>query len=109
MPDFTLLAYAVVWFSLVALVASWHHHVPRAAVPIVRRRIDNQRHTLTLVGADGRVNPARYESFPDYPAALTQQRRLARLGQASIVTHTDSGEVRIDYPTMLGPFGRIYY
>lgn len=109
MTDFTLLAYGVVWAASIAVVARWHRDVPRAAVPLLRRAIDSQRHTLTLVGADGRLNPTRYESFPNYPQALTHQRRLARSGQASVVTHTDSGEVRIDFATMLGPFGRIYY
>lgn len=105
----TLLAYAVVWVASVAVVARWHREIPRPAVSLVARRIDSQRHTLTLVGADGRVNPLRYETFPNYRLALAHQRRLSRMGQASVVAHTDSGEVRIDYATMLGPFGRIYY
>ena len=109
MPDFTLWAYVLVWVVAMTLIACWHRDIPRRAVPPTRRRIDSDRHTLTLVGADGRVNPARYQIFADYPAALTHQRRLIRLGQASVVTHTDSGEVRNDYPSMLGPFGRIYY
>lgn len=109
MPDFSLVAYGVVLAASIAVILRWRHEIPRAAVPPVRRRIDGERHTLTLVGADGRLNPTRYQSFSDYPAALAHQRRLSRLGQASVVTHTDSGEVRIDYPTMLGPFGRIYY
>lgn len=109
MVDFSLLAYAVILAASLAVALRWRHEIPRASTPPVRRRIDAQAHTLTLVGADGRLNPARYHSFPNYPAALAHQRKLARLGQASVVTHTDSGEIRIDYPTMLGPFGRIYY
>lgn len=109
MPDFSLLAYVVVWAAGMAVVARWHREIPRAAQPLVRRSIDGQMHTVTLVSADGRVNPAQYELFPNYPAALAHQRKLARTGRACVVTHTDSGEVRIDYATMLGPFGRIYY
>lgn len=109
MPDFSLLAYGVVIAASLAVALRWRHEIPRAAMPLVRRPIDGQSHTVTLVGADGRVNPAQYELFPNYPAALAHQRRLARRGQACVVTHTDSGEVRIDFATVLGPFGRIYY
>lgn len=109
MVDFTLLAYGIILAASVAVALRWRHEIPRAAMPLVRRRIDFEAHTLTLVSEDGRVNPAGYHSFPNYPAALAHQRKLARLGQASVVTHTESGEVRIDFPTMLGPFGRIYY
>lgn len=109
MPDFTPLAYFLLWAAALAVALRWRHDIPRAAVPIHRRAIDGQRHTVTLVGRDGRPNPARYESFPNYPLALAFQRKLALGGQASVVTHTDSGEVRIDFATVLGPFGRIYY
>ncbi|NFV80334.1 hypothetical protein [Magnetospirillum aberrantis] len=107
--DFTLLAYAVIVAASVAIALRWRHDIPRAAVPLVRRRIDFEHHTLNLVSEDGRVNPGGYQVFPNYSSALAYQRKLARLGQASVVTHTESGEVRIDFPTMLGPFGRIYY
>lgn len=109
MTDFTLLAYGVVWAASIAVLARWHREIPRTAAPLLRRAIDSQRHTVTLVGRDGRTNPARYECFPTYAAALAYQRKLARGGQACVVTHTDSGEVRIDFATVLGPFGRIYY
>lgn len=92
---------------LVAL--RWEHDFPRGPMPIIRRPFDNQRHTLTLMGQDGRPNPLRYEIFPTYFAALSHQRRLTSRGQASIITHTESGEVRVDFATMFGPFGRIYY
>lgn len=109
MPDFSLLAYFLVWAAALAVALRWRHEIPRAPAPVHRRAIDVQHHTVTLVGRDGRPNPARYECFPNYAAALAHQRKLARTGQASVVTHTDSGEVRIDFATMLGPFGRIYY
>lgn len=109
MPDVSLLAYGVMLAASLAVALRWRHDIPRAPTPITPRAIDNQPHTLTRVGADGRVNPAQYENFPNYPSALAQQRRLARTGQASVVAHSDSGEIRIDYATLFGPFGRIYY
>lgn len=109
MPDVGLVAYGAVLAASLAVALRWRHEVPRRATPVVPRAIDSQPHTLTLIGSDGRPNPARYENFPNYPAALACQRRLVRGGKASVVTHSDSGEIRIDYPTMFGPFGRIYY
>jgi hypothetical protein len=62
--------------------------------------IDAEPHTLTLLGPNGRCNPAQYENFPDYRAAQARQRALIRNGRASIVAHSATGEIRID-PTML--------
>lgn len=103
------IAFVVIAASMVAVVLRWHHAIPRAPMPVIRRPYDNQPHGLTLVGAEGRPNPMSYRVFPTYGAALVHQRRLARQGQASVVAHVDSGEVRVDFATMFGPFGRLYY
>ncbi|MCR6629242.1 MAG: hypothetical protein NVV74_03855 [Magnetospirillum sp.] len=104
-----LIVIAIVAVALWAIALRWQHDFPRGPVPVLRRPYDNQNHTLTLVGKDGRPNPAQYEVFPNYASALVRQRGLSRTGQASVITHTDSGEVRMDFATMFGPFGRIYY
>jgi|AGTN01.3.fsa_nt_gi hypothetical protein len=108
--EFSLLvAGGAVAAASVAMVLRWQHDFPRGPAPIVPRPFDDQPHTLTMVGPDGRLNPLHYETFPDYRAALARQHKLARLGRASVVTHVESGEVRVDVAGMLGPFGRIYY
>lgn len=104
-----LIAFAVIAASMVSVVLRWHHAIPRAPMPIIRRPYDNQPHTLTLVNSEGRANPLSYRVFPSYGAALKTQRRLAGEGQASVVAHADSGEVRVDFATLFGPFGRLYY
>lgn len=104
-----LVAVGAIVVASLSMASRWNRDFPRGPAPFLRRPYDNQRHILTMVGADGRINPMRYEVFPTYPAALAHQRRLARKGQACVVTHEDSGEVRLDLATMLGPFGRIYY
>lgn len=108
--DFSLLmVFGAVVAATLVIVLRWQHDFPRGPVPIIRRPFDNQAHTLTMVGADGRLNPLKYEIFPNYLAALERQRALSRTGRPCVVTHTDSGEVRVDFATMFGPFGRIYY
>lgn len=108
--EFSLLvAGGAVAAASIAMALRWQHDFPRGPAPIVPRPFDDQPHTLTMVGPDGRLNPLRYETFPTYRTALAHQHKLARKGQACVVTHADSGEVRVDIAGMLGPFGRIYY
>lgn len=71
------------------------------------RRFDGEPHILTRVGSDGRANPGAYERFPDYPSALSRQRELVGRGIPAVVTHAESGEVRLDLAQLLGPFHRI--
>lgn len=108
--DFSLLiAIGVVAAATLTVALRWQREIPRGPAPIIRRPFDNQAHTLTMVGSDGRLNPLQYEIFPNYLSAVAHQRKLARQGRACVVTHTESGEVRMDFATMFGPFGRIYY
>ncbi len=65
-----------------------------AAAPADPR--DGDRHVLTLLGPDGRPNPARYELHDDYPSALARQRDLATRGQGSVVRHAETGATRVD-------------
>ena len=108
--DFSLLIpLGVVALATLSVALRWQRDIPRKPAPVVRRPTDDQPHTLTPVGQGGRANPLAAEIFPTYAAALARQRRLTRDGQASVVAHRDSGEVRVDHATLLGPFGRITY
>lgn len=69
--------------------------------------LDGDPHTLTALGPNGRPNPLHYERAPDYRAALARQQELARHGITTIITHSETGQVRIDWSTWLGPYGRI--
>jgi len=86
---------------------AWWDRIPVLQPVVVPGPNDQEPHTLTLVGPDGRPNPMSYERFADYPAALARQRELARKGTNSVVFHAESGEVRIDLAAWLGPYGRI--
>jgi hypothetical protein len=92
--------------GLAALAASlrWREPIKNTQPKPPTRPIDRETHTLTYLGADGRPNPLQYETFADYPSALTRQRAQARLGKPSIVRHNDSGEVRIDFSEIFGGF-----
>lgn len=79
---------------------------PVAAAP-PQQPMDDEPHTLTMLGANGRPNPLRYERLPTYAAALARQRDLARQGHASVIAHAESGQVRLDLAAWLGPYGRI--
>ncbi|MBC7953261.1 MAG: hypothetical protein H7Z12_15750 [Rhodospirillaceae bacterium] len=68
---------------------------------------DGEPHTLTLLGPDGRPNPMHYETFPNYPTALARQRELSRRGSHSVISHAESGAIRLDLAAWLGPYGRI--
>lgn len=87
----------IVGFAVLMVCAHWRdlfaHQLP-AAVPADPR--DGDRHLLTLLGPDGRPNPARYELHDDYPSALARQRTLAARGQGSVVRHADTGALRVD-------------
>lgn len=101
------LATAVIGVAAWTLTLWWlRDPAPPAAVQ-PRCPIDTEPHTVTVLGPDGRPNPLRYERVPTYAAALARQRDLARQGQACIIAHADSGQVRIDLSAWLGPYGRI--
>lgn len=104
-----LIVLGAVALATLSVAVRWHHAEPRRPAPIRRSAVDAQPHTLTPLGRDGRANPMAAESFANYGAALDRQRQLARQGRASVVAHRDSGEVRVDHATLLGPFGRITY
>ncbi|HTH17928.1 MAG TPA: hypothetical protein VL974_14820 [Magnetospirillum sp.] len=100
--------------SAVVGVAAWtltlwllRENAPTPVPMPLPRPQDREPHTLTHLGADGRPNPAHYERFPTYQAALLRQRELTRRGRDSIITHSDSGEVRVDLSVWFGPFGRM--
>lgn len=103
-PFAFLMVVAMVGLAALAAALRWREPLRRPQTVTGRRPIDGEPHTLTFLGADGRPNPLRYEIFPDYPAALTRQRELFRNGEASVVIHAESGEVRIDVANMFGPF-----
>lgn len=86
----------------------WWNRMP-AAEPLLIVQVpgDTEPHTLTMVGANGRPNPLHYERFPNYPTALARQRELASCGRASVVSHAETGAIRIDLAAWLGPYARI--
>lgn len=87
------------------------HARPRAAVAPPPREtmhpFDGEPHTLMMIAASGRPNPLAYENFPNYPAALTRQRELLKCGRDCVVTHSDSGAVRVDVSLVLSPYQKI--
>lgn len=64
---------------------------------------DLEPHTVTVLGRDGRINPARYERLPDYAAARLRQRELAGQGVDSVIVHADSGQARLDLSAWMWP------
>lgn len=108
-PFAFLMVSAMVGIAALAAGLRWRKPVNQAQPMPAPRRIDRDPHTLTYLGADGRPNPMRYESFADYPSALARQREQARHGRPAIVTHADTGEVRVDPYEMFGPFRRISF
>lgn len=80
----------------------WGRPLP---VPVeAPRPIDREPHTLIMLSAEGRPNPLAYENHPDYASALKRQAELRRIGRDSVLTHTESGEVRLDLAAILGPY-----
>lgn len=103
-------------FGLVGLagVAVLLHLEDASAAPANRlarrpRPIDAEPHTLTMLGRNGRPNPAAYELHPDLDAALARQRELARKGRDCLISHTATGELRIDLNDVLGPWRGIRF
>lgn len=90
-------------------VAVWWERgpAPEPVMIVVPGPHDGEPHTLTLLGPNGQPIPSSYEHFADYPSALARQRALDRRGRASVVFHTETGEVRVDVSAWLGPYGRI--
>lgn len=108
-PFAFLMVSAMLGLAALAAGLRWREPVGQPQSLPAPRAIDPEPHTLTYLGADGRPNPLRYESFPDYPSALARQRELARAGRAAIVAHADSGEIRIDADALFGAFRRISF
>ncbi|MGE5476606.1 MAG: hypothetical protein ACM3Q1_08140 [Bacteroidales bacterium] len=111
-PTFGMaLATAIVGIAAWTLTLWWltdTRPLPTAAnAAMARDPMDDEPHTLTLLGPDGRPNPLHYERLPTYAAALSRQRELTRRGHASVITHADSGRVRLDLSAWFGPYGRI--
>lgn len=94
---------AAVWVA----AAWWDRGPVTEPLPSVPSPSDSEPHTLTLLGPDGRPNPLSYETFPNYAAALTRQRELSRRGRDSVVSHAESGRIRVDLAAWLGAYGRI--
>lgn len=107
-PLAILMVCATVGLAVLMAAVHWHRPLRRPQPVVTGLPIDDQPHTVTLLGANGRPNPQAYETFADYPSALARQRALYRNGQASVVTHVESGEVRIDMNNLFGPF-RIHF
>lgn len=103
-PFAFLIVSATIGLAAVAAGLRWREPAKQTPPVGPPRPIDGEAHTLTYLGPDGRPNPLRYETFADYPTALTRQRAQARLGKPSIVRHTESGEVRIDLTEIFGGF-----
>ncbi|HLO77992.1 MAG TPA: hypothetical protein VK196_16175 [Magnetospirillum sp.] len=105
-----VVATAIIGVAAWTLTLWWLREPQRSPTPTLlpARPMDGEPHTLTVLGSSGRPNPLQYERLPTYAAALTRQRELARLGKACIITHSESGEVRIDLSAWLGPYGRLY-
>lgn len=95
--------------AILSMAARWDQAFPRLTRPLRVSPLDRHPHVLTPLGRNGTANPMAAECFADYHSALARQRHLARQGQAAVVTHRDSGEVRVDHATLLGPFGRITF
>lgn len=108
-PFAFLMVSATVGLAALAACLRWREPANRPQPAPAPRPIDRDRHTLTYLGANGRPNPLRYEIFADYPSALDRQREQARRGKPAVVTHADSGEVRIDPDAVFGPFHRISF
>ncbi|MGE5547703.1 MAG: hypothetical protein ACM33T_12450 [Solirubrobacterales bacterium] len=111
MPAFGFLVAAgsVAAAALSAAVRWRHQFGPPIEPPAVQSDCDGEPHSLVWLGAEGRPNPLHTEVFPDYPAALVRQRELGRLGQASVVRHVATGQVRIDIGTIFGAYSRIRF
>jgi len=95
--------------AILSMAARWNQAFPQRTQPLRASPLDRQPHTVTPLGRHGAPNPMAAECFGDYGAALARQRQLARLGKAAVVAHRDSGEIRVDHATLLGPFGRITF
>ena len=95
--------------AILSMAARWDQAFPSLGRPLRVSPLDRHPHVLTPLGHNGAPNPMAAESFADYHSALARQRQMARHGQATVVTHRDSGEVRVDHATLLGPFGRITF
>lgn len=108
--DANVLIVLAAWMlAILSMAARWDQAFPRLAQPLRTSPLDKQPHMLTPLGHNGAPNPMAAECFADYGAALARQRQLARQGRAAVVAHRDSGEVRVDHATLLGPFGRITF
>jgi hypothetical protein len=68
---------------------------------------DGEPHLLIHLAANGRPNPAQYERFADYPAALARQRALHGQGRGAVVMHSASGEIRVDMEALTTTWRRM--
>jgi hypothetical protein len=103
----TVLFALVSFAATAAVVTFWlkgRGQVRNPMPVLVPRAIDHEPHTLMRLSPDGRPNPAAYENFPDYLSALLRQRELSARGHASVITHSDSGEIRINAADLLAGF-----
>lgn len=108
-PTFSMVVVtAIVGVTAWTLTLWWLREPQRPTTPpALVFPMDREPHTLTVLGPDGRPNPLHYERLPNYAAAQTRQRELARTGRSSIIAHAESGEVRLDLSAWLGPYCRI--
>lgn len=107
-PTFIMAAVSAVFGLSALIVTLWWLREPQPA-PIRQPQcaMDAEPHTVIMLAPSGRPNPSQYERLPTYAAALARQRDLARQGRGSVITHADSGQVRLDLASWLGLYGRI--
>lgn len=105
-PTFSMMVVTAVAGAAAWSLTLWWLREPQPAPP-PSGPLDADPHIVTVLGPGGHPNPLKYERVPTYAAALARQRELDRHGHASIITHADSGQVRMDWSIWLGPYHRI--